>query len=310
MKFKQKHKKEIKRLNKEGNNYSEIADKIMTTFFDDFDKYSHRTIRGEVSNELHIVAKTVHPHFGTHLVTGCNHAPFDNKHMTNGMIELMKDLGDKLAGIHLIGDFLDLNSLSSHDRGQKPLPGITLSSEYEGGNRILDRFDAALPVKCIKNYMYGNHEDRYLRYMSSSDHSKLGSSLISPEEGLNLSARGYNVFTNWKKDKIKLGNHLDLIHGEFCNIHTAKKHLDSFRGSIMFVHTHRIQTHIESKVGGFNIGFGADKDSPVFNYATRAMKEVWANGFALVTIDEDGFFHVNQITMFNDCFYYNGKKYN
>ena len=115
MKFKQKHKKEIKRLNKEGNNYSEIADKIMITFFDDFDKYSHRTIRGEVSNELHIVAKTVHPHFGTHLVTGCNHAPFDNKHMTNGMIELVKDLGDKLAGIHLIGDFLDLNSLSSHE---------------------------------------------------------------------------------------------------------------------------------------------------------------------------------------------------
>jgi hypothetical protein len=158
--------------------------------------------------------------------------------------------------------------------------------------------------------MYGNHEDRYLRYMADSDNSKLGESLISPEEGLDLEARGYSVLTNWKKDKIKLGNHLDLIHGEFCNIHTAKKHLDSFRGSIMFVHTHRIQTHIESKVGGFNIGFGGDKNSPVFNYATRAMKEVWANGFALVTIDEDGFFHVNQITMFNDCFYYNGKKYN
>ena len=310
MKFKVKHKKQIKKLAKGGNNFSGIATDLMTTFLSDFENYSHRTVRKAVSEELNTVKKVIHPHCGTHLVTGCNHIPFDNKHMTSGMIKLIADLGDKLKGIHLIGDFLDINSLSSHDRGRKPLPGVTLSMEYDEGNKVLDRFDEVLPEKCEKNYMYGNHEDRYPRHMSSSDNSKLGKSLISPEEGLKLEERGYNVLTNWKKDKIRLGNHLDLIHGEFTNIHTAKKHLDSFRGSIMFVHTHRIQMHIESKVGGFNIGFGGDKDSPVFNYATRAMKETWANGFALVDIDEDGFFHVPQITMFNDCFYYNGKKYN
>ena len=310
MNFKVKHKKRIKKLAKGGNNYSSISTTIMTEFLTDFEDYSHRTVRKAVSEELNQVVRTIHPQCGTHLVTGCNHAPFDNKYMTNGMIELIKDLGDKLKGLHLIGDFLDMNSLSSHDRGRKPLEGITLSSEYKESSKILDKFDEVLPKGCTKNYMYGNHEDRFHRYMGSSDNAKLGDSLDSPEKGLALAERGYNVFTDWKKDKIRLGNHLDLIHGEFCNIHTAKKHLDSFRGSIMFVHTHRIQMHIESKVGGFNIGFGGDINSPVFNYATRAMKEVWANGFALVTIDEDGFFHVNQITMFNDCFYYNGKKYN
>lgn len=310
MKFKVKHKKQIKKLAKGGNNFSSIATTLMDDFFSDFENYSHRTVRKAVSEELNVVKKTIHPQCGTHLVTGCNHIPFDNKHMTSGMIKLIEDLGDKLKGLHLIGDFLDINSLSSHDRGRKPLPGVTLSMEYDGGNDVLDRLEEVLPEKCEKNYLYGNHEDRYIRHMGSSDNSKLGKSLISPEDGLKLEERGYNVLTNWKKDKIRLGNHLDLIHGEFCNIHTAKKHLDSFRGSIMFVHTHRIQMHIESKVGGFNIGFGGDKDSPVFNYATRAMKEVWANGFALVDIDEDGFFHVTQITMFNDCFYHNGKKYN
>ena len=310
MKLKKEHKKVVNRLHKSGENYSSIATVLMLDYFSDFEKYSHRTIRKEVSDELNKIYKTLHPQCGTHLVTGCNHIPFDNQAMTRGMIELIGDLGDKLKGLHLIGDFLDMNSLSSHDKGRKPLPGVTLSSEYKEANIVLDRIDAILPKNCEKNYMYGNHEDRYLRYMSSSDNAKLGSSLISPEEGLKLEERGYNVLTNWKKDKIKLGNHLDLIHGEFTNIHTAKKHLDSFRGSIMFVHTHRIQMHIESKVGGFNIGFGGDKDSPVFNYATRAMKETWANGFALVDIDEDGYFHVTQITMFNDCFYYNGKKYN
>ena len=310
MNFKQKHKKRIKTLTKQGFNYSGVATEIMSEYVKDFQDYSHRTVRKAVSEQLNAVVKTIHPHCGTHLVTGCNHVPFDNKNMTNGMLDLITDLGDKLKGMHLIGDFLDLNSLSSHDKGRKPLEGVTLSMEYNEGNKTLDKFDAVLPENCIKNYMYGNHEDRYIRHMGSSDNAKLGESLISPEAGLKLEKRGYNILTNWKKDKIQLGNHLDLIHGEFCNIHTAKKHLDSFRGSIMFVHTHRIQMHIESSVGGFNIGFGGDKDSPIFNYATRAMKEVWANGFALVDIDEDGFFHVTQITMFNNCFYYNGKKYN
>ena len=214
MKFKVKHKKQIKKLAKGGNNFSGIATDLMTTFLSDFENYSHRTVRKAVSEELNTVKKVIHPQCGTHLVTGCNHIPFDNKHMTNGMIKLIEDLGDKLKGLHLIGDFLDINSLSSHDRGRKPLPGVTLSMEYDEGNKVLDRFDEVLPEKCEKNYMYGNHEDRYPRHMSSSDNSKLGKSLISPEEGLKLEERGYNVLTNWKKDKIRLGNHLDLIHGD------------------------------------------------------------------------------------------------
>lgn len=245
---------------------------------------------------------------GMYLVLGCVHVPGENKSMINGISQLVKDLDTNLQGLALIGDFLDMNSLSGHDVGKfTAIPGLTLGKEYEAGNKVLDQITEGLNPKATKIFMYGNHEDRYNRYMG--DMQKAKATIASPQEALKLDQRGFYTYTKWQQDKVTLGSHLDLIHGEYFNVHSAKKHIDVYRGSVMYVHTHRIQTYIEGEVGGFNIGWGGEASSPLFNYMPRGTKSQWQNGFAMVTIDNQGNYYVQQIIHHNNKFFFNNKFY-
>lgn len=245
---------------------------------------------------------------GMYLVMGCTHVPGDNKALTKGIADLITDLGTGLTGLAIIGDFLDMNSLSGHDIGKfTAIPGLTLGKEYEAGNTALDLITKGLNPKAHKIFMYGNHEDRYNRYMG--DMQKAKATIASPQEALHLDARGFHTYTKWQQDKVTLGKHLDLIHGEYYNVHSAKKHIDVYRGSVMYVHTHRIQTYIEGSVGGFNIGWGGDIDSPLFNYMPRGTKSQWQNGFAVVTIDTEGNYYVQQVICHNKKFFFNNRFY-
>lgn len=245
---------------------------------------------------------------GMYVVLGCTHVPGENKAMFKGVCDLIKDYRSDIKGLMLIGDFLDMNSLSSHDIGSfTALPGLNLMDEYEAGNVALDKLTANLHPSADKVYMYGNHEDRWCRYMRNMQSAK--TPLASPAEALKLNKRGFNVFTRWTDDFVTLGEHLELIHGQYFTTHCAKAHIDKLRGSVMFAHTHRIQTYVEGKTGGFNIGWGGDITSPLFNYMPRATKSQWHNGFAIVFIDNSGNYHVNQIFIVDNKFYYGTKQY-
>ncbi len=245
---------------------------------------------------------------GMHIMLGCSHVPFENKIMHNGIKNLIKDYADKIKGFHLMGDFLDLNSLSSHDKGKvTAIKDLTLDVEYKAGNKLLNEFDNILPKKCWKTYLYGNHEDRYFRWMKVAENAK--TPLVSPTEALKLKERGYQVKESWSQDSFTIGKHLEIFHGIYYNVHSAKKHMDAFRGSCMYVHTHRIQTYIEGNTGSFNIGAGANFNSPAFGYASRGMKSQWQNGFAIVNIDAQGSYYVTQIICQNGKFFFGGKQY-
>lgn len=247
---------------------------------------------------------------GTYFVTGCTHAPWHNKQMYKSVFNYLAKENISLQGLILAGDFLDLNSLSSHDKGKKPIQGVTLDWEYREANKFLDEFDSLKYNKgATKDFIGGNHEDRYLRLLRNNDESKYGTALKSPEEGLNLIKRGYNVYTDWKNDWISIGKHLEVGHGEFCSTHVSKKMIDTFRKSVVFFHTHREQLYIEGNVGGFNMGSGADFDAPIFGYATRAMKNSWVNACCLVHLDSEGFFHIQTLRYFNNKLIVNGREY-
>jgi len=245
---------------------------------------------------------------GDYLVLGCIHVPGHNQRMIQGIAEMIATNRHQIDGFILLGDFLDMHTLSSYNSYQSTaIPGLTLKQEYKEGNKVLDLLTFALRPNTTKHYLYGNHEDRWNRYMNDSQNAK--TPLPSPREALNLDQRGFITKERWNQDFITLGNHLDLMHGQFFNVHSAKKHIDTYRGSVMYAHTHRIQTYIEGKVGGFNIGWGGDLNSPLFNYMPRGTKAQWMNGFAVVTIDEQGEYYVNQVYFHNNKFYYNGKFY-
>jgi len=262
----------------------------------------------ELKNKV-IETPSVKDQEGIHILMGCNHVPFEHKQLHLGVLELIKDFKKEVKGFHLMGDFLDLNTLSSHDKGKfTAVRGMTLEDEYEAGNLLLNKFDQALPENCWKTYLYGNHEDRYNRWMASMDNAK--TPLESPEDALNLKSRGYEVKTNWSQDYFTIGNDFDIFHGIYFSIHSAKAHLDKLRTSCAYVHTHRAQMYREGQMVAYNLGSCADFTSKAFNYATRPMKAQWANGFAINIVDKDGKSNVTLIHVTPDGhFYFGGKKY-
>ena len=152
--------------------------------------------------------------------------------------------------------------------------------------------------------LFGNHEDRFHRHMSTVDFSKLKGAIKSPTEALKLVERGFEVYENWVEDEVTIGD-LTIIHGEFCTTFPTKKHLDVYKKNMLFAHTHRSQMYREGEHVAFNIGSMADFNSPAFNYATKSMKKQWSNGFAIATV-VNGITSVEQITWNKNHFVYGG----
>jgi len=88
---------------------------------------------------------------GIHIVLGCVHVPYHNKELMVKLVSFIQDNESNIVGFHLIGDYLDLKSLSSHDDKTIDKSGWTLGKEYEAGNLILDMFDSILPKNIVNN---------------------------------------------------------------------------------------------------------------------------------------------------------------
>lgn len=243
---------------------------------------------------------------GTFALMGCTHVPFHHREFFSSCLNLFSDI--KPTGLLLCGDFMDMNSVSGHEIGKRPIEGVTLAYEYEEGNKALDLLDSCNDWK-IKHYLYGNHEDFFWRHVKKSEESKYGSALINPTVGLNLKKRNYQVQEDWKKAVVYLGKHLEVVHGENCSQFATQKMMNIFRTSIAFFHIHRVQCYMEGNTAGWSLGWGGDINQQAFNYATKAMKASWKNCIGIVTIDEDGGYHMTPIIYHNNRFYYGGKRY-
>lgn len=244
------------------------------------------------------------------LVIGCVHSPFENKVVWTGVLKLIRDLGKQLQGVYLIGDILDLNSLSFHEKGRYPInidgKPLTIQREYKMV-KVFDQIDDVADKGIKKYFLYGNHETRHTRHSQIPDNDKI--IIEPPEEYFRLRERGYEVKTSWKEDYFKLGEFLEVFHGEMITVNPAKRQLDKLKGSCMFAHSHRAGVHYDGSMASYNIGCLVDTKQPVFDYAGRLTKRNWINGFGQVTIDDEGYFYANIITAYRDKFFYNGKRY-
>jgi predicted phosphodiesterase len=236
------------------------------------------------------------------------HVPFHDEALLAKVCSAMRDI--RPTGVVISGDFLDLFSLSRFAADSLyALRDVTLSGEYDAGNAVLDMIDAALPADCAKHFIYGNHEDRYWRELERGDRGKYGDALKSPTLALGLAERGYATQEHWKKAGIRLGDHLLVTHGSYTNEHTAKQHLLKWQTSVMFGHTHRVQTYVQGRRAAYNIGFLGDIRSKGFDYMDEPSRMQWTNGFAVVRIDEAGDYWAEVIQCHDGRFVCGGRFY-
>lgn len=238
------------------------------------------------------------------------HRPFHNEILWDKILTLIKDLGTSLYGIVLPGDYLDLYTLGSYNAESLGLlQGISLDYEYKDGYKGVRQLEKASHKGVKKYFLFGNHEDRYFREVNKKDNAKYGDALLNPIEALELIKYGWRVKTNWKDDFFTLGEHLDIMHGMYINVHSAKKHLDMTGHSCVFGHTHRVQSFNSGNKAAYNIGTLCDMSNKAFHYMPRLSRSQWANGFAFVHIDDQGHFFVQQINVWNNSFVVDGKLY-
>jgi len=244
------------------------------------------------------------------LVLSDIHRPFHNQVLWSKVLQLIKDLGSSLYGVILAGDYLDLYTLGSYNaESLANLSGLTLQDEYIDGLQGIDELNSVLHKDAKKLFLFGNHEDRYFRHVKEKDNAKYGGALLNPIEALYLHEHNWEVKTDWQSDYFTLGKHLDVIHGVYTSINAAKAHLDKTQHSVMFGHTHRVQCFHTGNKAAYNIGGLYDIKSKGFSYMPRLQRETWANGFAIVNINDDGEFYVEQVNVWKDKFFADSKMY-
>lgn len=245
---------------------------------------------------------------GMHIILGCVHIPFHNKILLDKLCRFLKDYKHVIKGFHIIGDFLDLYSLSKHNYNNVKLQDITLGFEYREGNKVLDKIQNCLPNDCVKTFIYGNHEARFFTHVSDINNTRYADALISPDIGLNLSKRGFSIFYDWKEDYVQLGP-VQLIHGIFYNTTAAKTHLTKLKSSVVFAHTHRIDSYREGSLEAHSLGCFADIESEGFKYKSRVERVGWSNGFGIIHLDKDKTYQIDIINCKDNTFYYAGTRY-
>jgi hypothetical protein len=293
----------VKNLDSNGKTYEEVE--ARTNY------YAHVKFRKIIPLEI-LKPKSRHIEVGStkqaqmFVIIGCVHRPFHNKKLWKNFLRFLKDNKSKITGFVINGDYLDLRSLSSHEEW---IPeGIDLSVEYSDGLQGIDEIESCLKKNIKKYFNYGNHEDRFFR--NKKDARKYGSALPSPTDALELEKRGWEVNEDWKNGYITLGDTLDIYHGTKVGINAAADQLKALPNrDHIFNHTHRFGIASNRTHSAYNTGCMIDRDSDMFKYVDRGVRESWSNGFAVAYIDPKGKNYVVPIKCENNSFFFEGKIY-
>lgn len=245
----------------------------------------------------------------TYLVCSDVHVPGHSQAVMDAFIAIGKDIG--ADGVVIAGDYLDLNEVSRHSRGSVAhLEGRRVNDSFAAGRGLLKRM--IHEIDCTDNYYVdGNHEIRIDKWMRTGDNAVwLGNDAMSIEKQLELKDMGFRYHQGWPDAYVKLG-HVVITHGRYTNKHHAAKHLDTWRHSVIYGHTHRPQVFYaagyDRQQVAVGLGYCADATSEAMSYAPTPND--WMNGFGLVSVRPSGVFHAEQINFYDDVTSFGGQLY-
>lgn len=237
----------------------------------------------------------------TALVWGDVHFPFQSEAAVFILKQVAADVSPELL-INL-GDTYDFYSISDY-RPPKDEEKDLQRTLNLGTKHLAEMLEIAEPDRAV--FLGGNHEDRWTRMMlKAREDIRFRELLKVPkikrsldfQEIIGFDELGYEYRPYKESKPFVLGDKLVVMHGHYANKYAARKHLDDFGLSVLFGHTHRIQSFtrrdIRGQEAGFNIGCLCDLQ-PHYDEAQTD----WHNGFALVDfaeIDGEPYFDVTQV---------------
>ena len=237
------------------------------------------------------------------------HHPYHDKGSIRAVFEFLEDYGKELSYLVLLGDQMDMQSMSHWLEGKtRILEGKRLVKEYENFDRdILTPIEEMLSKNCKKIFFIGNHED-WVNQMIDKDPVRL-EGLAEIDRNLQLKKRGWKIIPFNKT--YKLGK-LTLCHGLYTNQYHARKMVDVFSKSVIYGHTHSLQEFCKSTPidvadvhKGKSIGCLCNLN-PIF-MKNRANN--WVHAFSIVYLYNKGWFNEYTVNIIRGKFAWGNKIY-
>lgn len=172
------------------------------------------------------------------LLADCHH-PYHDPATWNIVLQAGRDL--QPDGLVVMGDWLDFDSITSHEKSHT---GTNLFDEIAAADGALDEIDEAYSSAWFRKFLRGNHEWRLDRYVAGPRcPPELRKMIPSLDAALHLKQRGYEYITD---KPVNLGTDHLFIHGHFYSKHHASRHLDALWENTVYGHTHMPQQFTHS----------------------------------------------------------------
>lgn len=234
------------------------------------------------------------------IIPDCHH-PFEDKRAWQLLLKVGKAL--KPDTIVTMGDFLDLFSVSAHDKDPTRRLGLKEEVDY-AKERISELDDLGASTKV---FLAGNHEWRLERYLMQKAPELFTSLKI--QELLGLAAGGWKYIPY--KEHVQIGK-LYLTHD--CGKAGASAHndaRDAFEGSVVIGHTHRLAYAVKGNVKnkphfGAMVGWLGDARAADYMFKVRAARD-WTLGFGVAYWEPSGIVHFQPIPIVDYRVVVNGK---
>lgn len=212
------------------------------------------------------------------ILWGDTHTPYENKEAVALMHKIIKRVQpDRIV---LMGDFLDMYTVSQHDKN--PDRKDSLEEEIDYGNAELDKIEAhGIPV----TYIMGNHEDRLDRYLVKNAPEVF--SYVRLDKLLRVHDRGWKTVPYGSDTRI---GHVYLTHDvghAGATAHTRSR--NAYEGNVVIGHTHRIGYEVVGNHRGrprLGAMVGWLGDVRHIDYMHRAKSAAWSLGFGILDNDK------------------------
>ncbi len=200
-----------------------------------------------------------------------------------------------------IGDFMDLDCLSSHNSGKpKLVEGRRLQLDYDHANRWLDRWQRA--TEGAKwTILEGNHDYRATLYAQAFPAME---GKVEVPVNLDLKGRGIRWVSFWSRGEIYRVGNAHFGHGRHTNEFHAKKHLLEYGVCFFYGHTHACQEYSTTTWGNDkticakSIGCLCRYDQPYM----QGRPSKWQQAFSVLHTQPNGFFNDYVVKIFDSSF--------